>query len=143
VERFLSRLAISIATALAALIVLLGAFVFLCMAAYTALLTAFTPPIAALLTAAGAIVLALLILLIGRATARGAAQRRRFSDAGIDGLREPDRSAAEAAGALGAQFAAMARANKGKTLLVSLAAGFALGFSPRLRKMLLDLLSRG
>ena len=142
IERFLVRLAATMAMFVAALLVVAGALVFLLGAAYLALLDVVSPPLAALATGLGALTFAGLIVVAGRAFARGkrAPQRQRASTANADtgGM---EQQAAELAGLLGADIASLARTHTRSTLAVSLVAGFAVGVSPRLRKALLDIVA--
>ena len=52
-----------------------------------------------------------------------------------------EQQAAELAGMIGADIASLARTHTRSTLAVSLAAGFAVGASPRLRRALLDIVA--
>lgn len=142
IDRFLTRLATTMASLFAALLVVAAALVFLLGAAYLALLDVVSPPLAALVTGLGALLLAVLIVIAGRALARGkrTPARRRASETDADSV-GMEKQAAELAGMLGADIASLARTHTRSTLAVSLVAGFAVGASPRLRKALLDIVA--
>jgi hypothetical protein len=140
IDQFLARLATTIASFFVATLVATAALGFLCGAAYLALLDLVSPPLAALATGLGALVLAVLIVQIARLWSRGkgaSGRRRRARSERGEGSAEE--TAAEIGGILGAQLAALTRSHTRSTLAVSLLAGFAVGASPRLRKVLLDL----
>lgn len=137
-ERILTRLAVLAVSLLAAAIVIVAGVAFLCGALYLALLAVATPPIAALATGLAAFAIALLILLAGyifSSRPHAAAKRRQ---GGGTGSQRP--LAMELGGLAGDEFAAFARKHPAAAASVSLLAGFAVGFSPSLRKALRDLL---
>jgi hypothetical protein len=140
IDQFLKRLATTIASLLAATILVLAALGFLGYAAYLALLGAVSPPLAALITGIGAVVLAGLIVIVGSSLFRGRRARPRPRDSGAGGEDGAGRMAGELGGALAAQLGTLTRSHSGPVLAASLAAGFAVGVSPRLRKVLLDLM---
>ena len=125
-----------------AVLVSAAAIAFLCGAAYFALLNVASPAIAALVTGLGALVFAVLIVMAGRLLSRRkrAASRRQDRGEADEGLGKRERTAGELSGLLGAEIASVARSNMRGTLLASLIAGFAIGASTRLRKILLDLI---
>ena len=143
IDRFLMRLATTIASFFAALLVVAAALVFLFGAAYLALLDVVSPPLAALATGLGALVFAFSIVVGGRALSRGKRARslRRAGSDDDESAGGVEKQAAEIAGILGVEIASLARTHTKSTLAVSLAAGFAVGASPRLRKALLDIVS--
>lgn len=135
IEQFLTRLAITIGSILAAMFAVVAALGFFCGAAYLALLEVTAPWLAALATGAGALLLALLIVLAARLLARAKrapAPRREEPGAA-------QRLAGELGGILGVELGAATRAHAPTVLAVSLLAGVAVGASPRLRRLLLDL----
>lgn len=140
IDQFLKRLATTIASLLAATILVLAALGFLGYAAYLALLSAVSPPLAALITGIGAVVLAGLIVMVGSSLFRGRRERPRPRDSGAGGEDAAGRMAGELGGVLAAQLGTLTRSHSGPVLAASLAAGFAVGASPRLRKVLLDLM---
>jgi hypothetical protein len=135
INQFLTRLATSIASILAATLVVVAALGFLCGAAYLALLEVTTPALAALGTGMGALLFAVLIVMAGRLLAHGKRAKPQRSEAAGDA----QRLAGELGGIIGVQLGAATRAHAPTVLAASLLAGFAVGASPRLRKLLLDL----
>jgi hypothetical protein len=100
-----------------------AAFVFLFIALYSWLAVYFSPAIAALICAGAAILFVLVVFLFaGLVTSR---RRRR-----------KDESALLLGALLGEEMRDLAKASPARRLLIALAAGFAMGFSPRLRKIL-------
>jgi hypothetical protein len=134
-ERILTRLAIAIAALLTATVVVIIAIGFLGFAVYLALLEHLSPPSAALVTAGVALLLAGLIILLGRAI--GALVRRRARRSGSGGW------AGALGSLLGEEFAARAAAHPHSTVVASLLSGFAVGASPDLRHLLRDLFVHG
>jgi membrane protein implicated in regulation of membrane protease activity len=130
-NRFLSRLAINSAAILIASAGGCVAMVFLFIAAYIGLSTVMAPWLAALVIAGAALVFVLLVLLIARAITRkvvpSAAKARH-------------RSTAELGELLGRQAHDFVAGNSPMMLGGLLVVGFAMGFSPRLRKLLMKLL---
>jgi hypothetical protein len=135
IDQFLMRLATTIATILAATLVVIAALGFLCGAAYLALREVAAPWLAALATGVGALLFAVLIVMAGRLLARGTRVRARP----CEGPGDAQRLAGELGGILGVELGAATRAHAPTVLMVSLLAGVAVGASPRLRKLLLDL----
>lgn len=110
------------------------AIVFLCVGIYNLFQDIFSPAGAAFLTAAAAIVLLLIVLLIARligAAARSRTRRR---------VEKATASAAEIGGILGRKLSLFAGRESPMILAASLAVGFLLGVSPRLRKVALRIL---
>ena len=130
ISRFLTRLAISLAVVLIAVIAAITAIVYFAFALYLLLLDFVVPPAAALLT--GILVL-VAVLILAAATRAGMRPRRRREHI-------PSVEAAEDAADLGGEIARKVRvlldshANGG--LLAALVAGFAVGMSPKLRAFL-------
>ena len=130
-DRFLGRLAINSAAILIASAGFCVALTFLVLALYLGLAELMAPWIAALLTALAATILGLLALWIGRLASRStvtAAEKARH------------RSTAELGELFGRQAHVFLNANSPTLLAVLTALGFALGFSPKLRKLLMKLL---
>lgn len=132
-DRLMTRIAIRIASFLAAAIIFVGGLGFLVLAAYLALLDHMSPPAAALIAAAAAFVLAGLTLLAARGVI---ALMRRQHQHEADKLAEAFREI------LGDEIVALATENPHATVLTSLATGFAVGAVPELRHVLRDLLRR-
>ena len=128
-RRFAARLAISIALILIALVAAMIAVGYFVYALYLWLAMYLVPPAAAVVAGLLVLVLAALLALIARAALRGSKRRDR----------EP-MSAAETAAELGSLFGdkvqGLTHMNKGTSLLTALAAGFAVGVSPKLRSLL-------
>jgi hypothetical protein len=139
VEQFLTRLAATIAAFVAAALVVVAALAFLGYAAYLALLGAVSPALAAMITGLGAILFAILIVATTRLLTRGkrASAHRRES---ANDIGAAQRLAGEIGGQIGQQLGSLTRLHKGPVLAASLLAGVAVGASPRLRGLLLDLM---
>ena len=130
-NRFFASLAINSA---AILIAAFGACVmlfFLLFAVYLALSEEMAPWAAALVTAGAALVFSILVVVIARAISKSGPSEQE---------RKRQRSAAELGELLGKSAHTFVAANSPSLLLGLLAAGFALGFSPKLRKLLMKLL---
>lgn len=130
-SRFLTRIAISSAALLIASAGGAVALVFLIIAFYLFLAGLMAPWLAALATAAAAILFSVLVLVIARMATRTVAPpsaRARMS------------AAAEMGEFVGRQARNFANANSGATLVGLLIAGIAVGISPRLRAFLMKLL---
>lgn len=136
IDQFMRRLAATMASLVVAMLVLVAALGFLAYAAYLALLGVLSPPLAALATGVGAILVAFLIVVLVRALTRPRRARspRRDDDAGAT-----ERLAGELGGKLGEQIGALTRSHKGPVIAASLLAGVAVGASPRLRGVLMNL----
>ena len=130
-DRFLGRLAINSAAILIASAGFCVAVVFLVVALYLGLAEMMEPWIAALLTALAAVVFGLLALWIGRLVSRNVLSAK-------DTARH--RSTAELGELFGRQAHAVLNNNSPFLLGGILVLGFAMGFSPRLRKFLAKLL---
>jgi ABC-type protease/lipase transport system fused ATPase/permease subunit len=130
-NRFLARLAIGSAAILIASAGGCVALVFLIVAFYLLLTGMMAPWLAALATAGAALLFSLLVLLIARP-----ATRSRVPQA----TRNRHRATAELGELLGRQAHNFVSANSPTLLALLLGAGFAVGFSPRLRKILMKLL---
>lgn len=128
-----TRLAIRIASFVAAAIIFIGGLGFLVLAAYLALLARVSPPMAALIAAIAAFLLGGVTLLAGHGVI-ALMRRRRQRDAGR--LAETFREI------LGDEIVSIATENPHATVFTSLATGFALGAVPELRHLLRDLLRK-
>ena len=130
-RRFAARLAISIALILIALVAAMIAVGYFVYALYLWLAMYLVPPAAAVVAGLIILVLAAVLALIGRGVVRGSKRRDRDYSS---------MSAAETAAELGNLFGdkvqGFAQMNKGTSLLTALAAGFAVGVSPKLRSLL-------
>jgi len=130
-SRFFSRLAINSAAILIASAGGCVAIVFLIVAFYLAFAAVMAPWLAALLTAGGALLFSLLVVLIARLITR-----RTVPPA----LRNRHRNAADLGELFGRQAHDFVSGNSLSMLGILLALGFAMGFSPRLRKFLMKFL---
>ena len=130
-NRFFANLAIN---SVAILIAAVGACImlfFLLFAVYLALSDVMAPWAAALVVAGGALIFSILVIVIARAISkRGPSEQER----------KRHRSAAELGELLGKGAHTFVAANSPGLLGGLLAFGFALGFSPKLRKLLMKLL---
>lgn len=129
--RFFSRLAVNSAAILIASAGGCVTLVFLLVAFYLFLSTLMAAWLAALATAGAALVFSLLVLLIARAITRKTIP---------PSARTRARSAADLGELLGRQAHDVLRGNSLGMLGLLLGVGFAMGFSPRLRKILMKLL---
>ena len=130
-RRFFARLAISIAlivVALVAVLIAVGYFVF---ALYLLLAEYLVPPAAAVVAGLIVLAVAMVLALIASSLFRGSKRRDRDT---------ATMSATETAAQLGSLFGdkmqGLASMNRSTSLLAALAAGFAVGVSPRLRSVL-------
>ena len=131
-RRYFARLAISIAlivVALVAVLIAVGYFVF---ALYLWLAEYLVPPAAALAAGGIILVVAVVLALISSKMLRGSKRRSNRDTAAM--------SAAETAAELGNLFGdrvqGFAQMGRGTSILTALAAGFAVGVSPKLRGIL-------
>jgi chromate transport protein ChrA len=129
-ERFLGRLAINSAAILIACAGFCVAVVFLLIALYLGLAQMMEPWMAALFTALAAVIFALIVLLVGRLLSRHVIPAKD---------KQRHRSTAELGELFGRQAHTFLNANSPSLLGVLLAFGFAMGFSPKLRKLLMRL----
>jgi len=131
INRFLTRLAISLAMVLIAVIAAILAIVYLAFALYLLLLAYVVPPAASLLTAVIILLTALALIGIPRVATR---PRRRPREP------NPTLEAAESALGLGTELGRKIRglteAHASGGLIAALVAGFAMGVSPKLRAFL-------
>jgi hypothetical protein len=130
----LSRALISMVAAVAAIILVATAAIFLCTALYLFLVSlGVGPPLAALLAGLAALILAGLIMLAAR-MAPGVRRSSRTSGPARDG--NVDDLAARLGGMAAEQLNTGAQAHPYRTFAVALLAGLAVGASPELRNML-------
>jgi hypothetical protein len=137
-DRLLSQAAVSIATIMFAAIAALIGAVFVCGAIYLALADIMHPPLAALVTGAIIIVFAVAVVVVARLLAgrSGVSSLRRGQYPGAGEAFDENKMAAEFGSFLGKQVHEFAGAHAPAAVVVSLAAGFAVGTSPCLRKSL-------
>jgi hypothetical protein len=135
ISRFLTRLAISLAMVLIAVIAAILAIVYLAFALYLLLLAYVVPPAASLLTAIVILLIALALIGIMRLATRPRRRRREPN---------PTLEAAESALGLGTELGRKIRglteAHASGGLIAALVAGFAMGVSPKLRAFLQSIL---
>ncbi len=139
-HRICAQIIVTLAAALAAMIILAAAILFLCAALYLALRGVTTPPLAALGTGGAALLGALIVLLSARLAMAPRKGRRRPGRDQARPASGEDRMAAALAGMLGEEFVALARQHAKETVLGSFLAGIAFGASPGLRALLRDLI---
>ncbi len=132
-DRFAARLAIRAAAYFAALIMVLCGLGYLCFAAYLALLERVSPPMAALIAAGAAFIIAGVLILAGRLIASSLRRRQR---------RDADKLAAAFGALLGDEIVSLATENPNATLFTSLFTGFAVGAFPEFRHVLRELLRK-
>lgn len=139
---YLSRLMLILVGLVAAMLVLVIAIAFLCGAMYLALRDVATQPIAALLSGLAALAISALIVLSAHLVAGGPGSfpKRGLHRDGRPASDDEHRLAAEAASVVGEEIASIMRLHARGTVLASLLAGFAVGASPRLRRVLRELL---
>ena len=138
-EQFLTRVALAIAAFALAVVLIVLAMAFLGGALYLWLVSqAVAPPLAALIVGLAGLGCAAIIALVARLLSR----RSQPSSA----ARQRSVSAADLAGELGEAAAreavSLLQNHPYRALLISLAAGFAVGASPELRQILKDTLKR-
>lgn len=130
-----ARIALIIAGTVIALIGIGAAGAFVCFAIYAFLARVMAPPYAALCVAGMVLVITLLLLGLLAMAGRGAADEEDAAPTqGLIGL--------QLGRMLSADLLATISRNPHQALLVAILGGFVVGFSPRLREALLDLLRR-
>ena len=136
-NRFLMRLLIVPVAVMVATVVSLVAVAFFILALFLFMARLLEPPLAALVTGVIILVAAILIVVIAHAIA----SPKRTVKTAAKGL-----GSAESAAALGSLFGrklhSYATGNKTSAALAALILGIAVGYSPRLRNFLLDLLRK-
>lgn len=141
-QRFLSRVAISLAAAVAAIIFAAASVIFLGAALYLSLVPIMPAPFAALVVGVTGLVLAGLIILVARM-----ASRRRPAAPGI-GAADPSRASdfnditATLGGLAARELTARTQAHPYRAFGIALLAGLAVGISPELRNILKDVLKK-
>jgi Putative Actinobacterial Holin-X, holin superfamily III len=136
-RRFFSRLAISgalMVVALVALLIAVGYFVF---ALYLWLAEYLVPPAAAVVAGGIILLVAIVLALIAGRMFRGSKPRNR--DTAALGAAE---TAAELGSLFGDKMQSFASMNRTTSILTALAAGFAVGVSPKLRGLLWRLIKK-
>jgi hypothetical protein len=137
IGRLLSQFAVAAVCLLAAGVGLSAALIYFGLAVYLYLATEMSPPMAALVAGLVAIFFAVFVLALGRMISSMISRRGRAR--GLFSGNE-NRAAAALGDLLGEEASNFLTRNKRSALIVSLAAGFAVGVSPRLRHLLRDLL---
>ena len=129
-ERLLARLAINSAAIALAIVGACVVLVFLVIAFYLGMTELMAPWLAALTTAGAALILSIVVVVIARLMSRAvpSAERARH------------RSAADLGEMVGRQAHLLLSANSPLLMLGLTLLGFVLGFSPRLRKILMKLM---
>jgi hypothetical protein len=127
-RRLIARIAISIALLLIALVAAVVALGYFAFALYLLLVAYLVPPAAAVVSGLIVLVIALIMVLIARALLPGSGRRQRHAS---------PLSAMENAAEVGSLFSDkmhdFADTHRGTSMMVALIAGFAVGFSPKLR----------
>lgn len=140
---FIARLKSGIALGALATLFAVIAFAFLAFALYFALLAVAEPPIAAALTGVAAAAVALIVFAIARAAGSGdsrAPAPRAAGAAATPSLGPESELAAQLGQLLGEQAAGWTRSHPYSAMGAALAAGFAVGASPELRRTLLRMI---
>lgn len=136
-KQFFARLAISIAAVLVALVAAFVAVGFFAFALYQFVLQYMSPALAALATGVIILIGAMLLVFATKLAGRKPAKPRKVvNDPGLAAAE----GAAELGNVLGQHLRGLAEAHGNGSLWASLAAGFAVGVSPKLRSFLRDLL---
>ena len=136
-KSLVTRFAILLIAMVIATAVSLVSVAFFILSLYLFMVRLMPPPFAALTTGGIMLIVAVLIVVIARAIA----SPKRTIKKGVEGL-----GSAEGAAALGSIFGrkvhGYATSNKASAALAALLLGVAVGYSPRLRNFLLDLLKK-
>jgi len=131
VERFLSRMAFSVAATVVAIILVATAAFFLCAALYLFLVSlSAAPPLAAFLVGLTALIVAGLCVLAARGLGRTSGGGASKDPGNLNDL------AARLGGLAAQQLGAQAQAHPYRAFVGALLAGLAVGASPELRSML-------
>jgi len=133
-NRFFTRLAISLAMVLIALVAAVTAIAYFAFALYLLLLPVVVPAAAAVLT--GILVLLTALVLIGLTRVVSRPRRGREPSPSLEACE----SAAELGTEVGRRLRGLADAHASGGLIAALVAGFAVGISPKLRAFLRDIL---
>lgn len=137
-SRYLSQVAAALVLALASAAIAMIGMVFLAGALYLALIETTTPALAALLTGLAVLAAAVIVIAIAWLVLRPSGKGQRPARSGASG--EPLDPSLLLGEALGSELVNCTRTHPYGSMLAALAAGFAFGASPGLRKTLLDLL---
>jgi hypothetical protein len=137
-QQLLSRVAIWSAAAIAALIFVATAVVFLGAALYLALVPIIDPPFAALAVGLAGFVIAGLIILIARMISRRAPSR----STGASGAGDINQVAAALGDLAARELTSQTQAHPFRAFGVALLAGLAVGISPELRNILKGVLKK-
>lgn len=135
-RRFFARLTIWLALVLSAVLTALIAIGYFMFALYLWLAVYLVPPVAALISGLIVLLTAVVLMLIASSMFGGLARHER----------DPTLGAAETAATIGSlfseRFQGFGSMSRGTSLLTALAAGFAVGVSPKLRSVLLSILKK-
>jgi len=133
------KLIVSMAALLLAAIAVFAAAGFACLSLYLYLTTLMAPALAALATAFSALLFALIVVALANALVRRPFRRRRADESDVfAGLEE----AISLGKALGLESRGFMTSHLSKASMVVFGLGFAMGLSPKLRKLITDLLLR-
>ncbi len=139
-ERFLSRVAFSLAAAVAAIMLVAVATIFLCGALYLFLVSvSVAPPAAALLVGLAGLIVAALIIFLARSTPQWRQAARTNGGAGSADLRPAgniDDLAAELGALAARRLGSRVQAHPYRAFVVALLTGLAVGGSSELRDVL-------
>jgi hypothetical protein len=127
-RRLIARIAISIALLLIALVAAVVALGYFAFALYLLLVLYLVPPAAAVVSGLIVLVVALIMVMIARALLPGSGRRERHA-APLSAME----NAAEVGSLFSDKMQDFADTHRGTTMMVALIAGFAVGFSPKLR----------
>lgn len=141
-QRFLSRAAISLAAAVAAIILVAASVGFLGVALYLLLVPVMAAPFAALAVGLAGFAIAGLIALVIRMTWRGRPAGRRVGSAAPGRAGDVNDVAATLGELAAREMTSRAQAHPYTAFAVALAAGLAIGISPELRNFLTGLLKK-
>lgn len=138
-RKFGFNLIVGMAALLLAIMGVFAAVGFACLSLYLYFITLTTPPLAALLTAIAALVFALVVALAAKAITGRPARRGEADERDVfTGLEE----AISLGKKLGFESRTFMTTNLSKAAIAVFGLGFAMGLSPRLRKLITDLLLR-
>ena len=133
------RLIVSMAALLLAVMGVVAAAGFACLSLYLSLSALTTPALAALGTAFAALLFVLMVAVLANALMRRPARRRATGEDGtLAGLED----AISLGKALGLESREIMATHLSKASMVVFGLGFAMGLSPKLRKLITDLLLR-
>ncbi|SRR5258706_14985846 len=136
-NRLLTRFAIMLIAVVIATAVSLISVAFFILALFLFMVRLMPPPLAALTTGAIILLVAVLIVVVARAIA----SPKRAIKKSVEGLGSEE-SAAALGSIFGRKIHGYATSNKSSAALAALLLGVAVGYSPKLRNFLLDLLRK-